>query len=185
MSLFRSTIGTALAGGAQALSVASKVMEATAKSLRPGARGTQDSAPGRDSVGQAVKAPSREPAPQPLDDLSVIDDLPVIEDGPEAGSDTAEVIRQLEEELPDLGRVVEPAPTPLLDETPHVRTSESHIEELAAKPVGQVVSAVADLSTDELRLLTEYEISHKNRRTVLTAIEKALAPDVVTPNSAG
>ena len=75
--------------------------------------------------------------------------------------------------------VIEPDPTPLLDETPHVRTSASHIEDLAAKPVSQVVAAVSDLSTDELRLLTEHELAHKNRRTVLTAIEKALAPTPV------
>ena len=74
------------------------------------------------------------------------------------------------------GRVVEPDPTPLLDETPHVRTSESHIAELASKSAGEVIAAVGDLSTDELRLLTEYEQSHRNRRTVMAAIEKAVAP---------
>ena len=89
---------------------------------------------------------------------------------------TAAVIAEVADDVETRGRVVEPPPTPLLDETPHVRTSESHIEELASKPAAQVVAAVADLSTDELRLLTEYEMAHKNRRTVMAAIEKAAAP---------
>jgi hypothetical protein len=79
------------------------------------------------------------------------------------------------------GRIVEPPATPLLDETPHVRTSESHISELAAKSAGDVINAVDRLSTDELRLLIEHETAHRNRRTVLQAIEKALAPSVTTP----
>ncbi len=39
-----------------------------------------------------------------------------------------------------------------------------------------VVAAVDDLSTDELRLLVEYETTHRNRRTVLQAVERVLTP---------
>ncbi|MPZ72466.1 MAG: hypothetical protein GEU74_04435 [Nitriliruptorales bacterium] len=79
------------------------------------------------------------------------------------------------------GRVMQPESTPLLDDTPHVRTSASHIEELAAGPAAEVITAVGGLSTDELRLLTEYEMGHKNRRTVLAAIEQALLPGDSSP----
>ena len=147
-SLLRSTVGGVLTGSAQALSLASKLLDATAKSLR-----TSDDAP------QAAPTPRPRPAPVPSEPIG-----------------TEAVIAEVAPDPVELGRVIEPPATPLLDETPHVRTAESHIEELAAKSASAVVSAVADLSTDELRLLTEYEMAHKNRRSVLTAIEKALAP---------
>ena len=136
MSLLRNTLGTALSGTAKVLGVGSKLLDATARTLRPDKTGVEE-----------VRAPRPVPAPA----VTLGDDDP-------------------------RGRVVEPPPTPLLDETPHVRTSASHIEDLAAKPATEVTAAVGGLSTDELRLLTEYEMSHKNRRTVLTAIEKALVP---------
>ena len=148
MSLLRSTVGGVLTGSAQALSLASKLLDATAKSLRT-----------------STDAPSSAPTPRPRPTAA-----------PSEPVGTEAVIAQVAPEPEELGRVTQPSATPLLDETPHVRTSESHIEELAAKPATAVVSAVAGLSTDELRLLTEYEMAHKNRRTVLTAIEKALTP---------
>jgi hypothetical protein len=151
MTLLRTTLTGALSGTAQALSIASKLLDATAKSLR-----TSDGA----SDGARSPAPKPRPRPRPASE-------PV---GTEA------VIAEVAPDPTELGRVIEPPPTPLLDDTPHLRTSESHIEELAAQPAASVVKAVADLSTDELRLLTEHELAHKNRRTVLTAIEKALAP---------
>lgn len=133
MSLLRNTTGTVLSGTAQALSVTSKLLEATARALRPEGR-RADQAP--------EEAPARAATPGR------------VRPGP---SD-------------------EPAQTPVLDETPHVRTSESHIEELAAKPASQVIAAVSGMSTDELSWLTEYEMQHRNRRTVLAAIERALTP---------
>ena len=149
--VLRKTLGGAFSGSAQALSIASKLLEATAKTLRPSGRGTHDTPVQKAPVDVAMDAPG-----EPI--------------GTEA------VVTEAVESAPDRGRIVEPPSTPLLDETPHVRTSATHIEELAAKPVGEVVSAIATLSTDELRLLTEYELEHKNRRTVMTAIERALAP---------
>ena len=140
MSLLRNTVGTALSGTAKILGVGSKLLDATARTLRPEGTGVEE-----------VRAPRPAPAATSAPAITLGDDDP-------------------------RGRVVEPPPTPLLDETPHVRTSASHIEDLAAKPATEVTAAVGGLSTDELRLLTEYEMSHKNRRTVLTAIEKALVP---------
>ena len=150
MSLLRNALGTAVGGTAQVLSLASKVLEVTAKSLRPD--GTSSEAPLQRTPAARSSAPASEL------------------------TGTAAVIAEVADDVETRGRVVEPPSTPLLDETPHVRTSESHIEELAAKPAAQVVAAVADLSTDELRLLTEYEMAHKNRRTVMAAIERAAAP---------
>ena len=138
MSLLRNTIGTALAGTAKMLGVGSKLLETTAKSLRPGT---------------APDTPARQ------------QDTPAVADP---------MVIRLDDDR--RGRVVKPDPTPLLDEQPHLRTSESHISELASKSAGEVIAAVGGLSTDELRLLTEYEQSHRNRRTVMAAIEKAVAP---------
>ena len=157
MSVLRKTIGTALAGGAQVLSVASQVMDATAKTLRP-----------------APSSPREEDTRRPS----------VATPPPEAQT-TAEVVEAVEEQVPERGRIVEPSSTPLLDETPHVRTSETHIEELAEQSAADVIAAVGDLSTDELRLLTEFELEHKNRKTVLTAIEKALTPSSPGSNGSG
>ena len=74
------------------------------------------------------------------------------------------------------GRVIELPPTPLLDAEPHVRRSETHIAELAGNTAGDVIAEIDNLSTDELRQLVEYETAHRNRKTVLAAVEKALAP---------
>ncbi len=172
MSALRNTLGTALGITARSLSVASKLMDVTAKTLRPGTGGTGGT---DDTETPAQRAPVEAAPPPP---------------SPPIGTEAA--VEDVAEAAPGPVRVVEPPPTPLLDETPHVRTSESHIEELAAKPAGQVAAAVANLSTDELRLLTEYEMAHKNRRTVLAAIERALAPapssaddEIVLPEAGG
>ena len=161
--VLRKTIGGAFSGSAQVLSVASKLLDATAKTLRPGSR---------DGSGVTGTPPRVERTP----DAPPADIAPPPAGGPSAPIGTeAEVIAALEA-APEPGRIIEPPATPVLDETPHLRTSATHIEELAAKPVGEVVAAIATLSTDELRLLTEYELEHKNRRTVMTAIERALVP---------
>ncbi|HVM20468.1 MAG TPA: hypothetical protein VM307_10950 [Egibacteraceae bacterium] len=151
MPLVRNALGGALAGTAQVLSLTSKVLEATARTLRPDAPRADDSPVYREPGDVAVTPPS-----EPI--------------GTEA--EVAEAVEQ----APEVGRVSQPPPTPLLDETPRVRTSATHIEDLANKPASEVVSAVSGLSTDELRLLTEYEMDHRNRKTVLQAIEKALVP---------
>ena len=79
----------------------------------------------------------------------------------------------------------EPAPSPDAQETaaaeppepdPDQRSRENRIAKLASRPVSVVVAAMNNLSTDELRLLYEYESSHKARKTVLAAIERAQRP---------
>ena len=158
MSALRNTVGFALSISAKGLSAASTLLDVAAQTLRPPATSSGDRA--FDEYDAAPRQPAARLGTKPL--------------SPPLGTEA--VIEELAEEVPQRGRVVEAPPTPLLDETPHVRTSESHIEELAAKPANQVAAAVRNLSTDELRLLTEYELAHRNRRTVLNAIERALAP---------
>jgi hypothetical protein len=157
MSVLRHTLGFALSISAKGLSAASTLLDLAAQTLRPPAS-THDSA-----FDEPDTAPARPPTR-----------LGTRPSSPPLGTEA--VIDELADDVPERGRVVEPPPTPLLDERPHVRTSESHIEDLAAKPANQVVAAVRDLSTDELRLLTEYELAHRNRKTVMSAIERALAP---------
>ncbi|CAN5597424.1 hypothetical protein BH24ACT14_BH24ACT14_11430 [soil metagenome] len=70
----------------------------------------------------------------------------------------------------------EPAPTTAADTPDHQRQASSHIEELAQRPASEVTAAIGDLSTDELRLLTEYELAHRKRKTVLAALEQAARP---------
>ena len=173
MPALRNVLGTAFGVTAQGLSLVSKVLETASKTMRP---------PGG---GDLSTPPPARTTPRPV----AVVDAPA----PSEPIGTEAVIAKAVDDVPERGRVVEPPATPLLDETPHVRTSESHIEELAAKPAGQVAAAAAGLSTDELRLLTEYEMAHKNRRTVLTAIEKALAPpppastndEIILPEAGG
>jgi hypothetical protein len=154
MSILRKTAGTVLAGGATVLSAASKLMESTARTVRPSPSSPRES----DSRRPGVVTP------------------------PGDASGTAEVVKASQEQAPQRGRIVTAPPTPMLDETPHVRTSETHVAELADMAASEVIAAVTELSTDELRLLTEHELAHKNRKTVLTAIENALTPSAGSTN---
>lgn len=70
----------------------------------------------------------------------------------------------------------EAAPEPAEEPSTHRRSADSHVAELAQATAPDVIAAIEDLSTDELRLLYDEERSHKNRKTVLAAIERAAAP---------
>ena len=59
---------------------------------------------------------------------------------------------------------------------PWVRSPETHAAALVARPAAEVIAAVDDLSTDELRALYEQESKTKKRKSVLAAIEQALSP---------
>lgn len=144
LHLLRSTVAGALTGSARLLSLAARIMDATAKTITP--------------LGDAASPRESEPAAQtsslPGDEQTVGEQWPRAEPG----------------------RVHAVPDTPLLDESPQQRRSESHVAELAARPVAEVVAAVESLSTDELRELTEYETAHRNRKTVLRAVERAATP---------
>ncbi|HVM13746.1 MAG TPA: hypothetical protein VM287_05380, partial [Egibacteraceae bacterium] len=69
--------------------------------------------------------------------------------------------------------VTEPPTEPSPAGPSHVRTSETHVEELASGTASEVIAAIPDLSTEELGRLHEHESANKNRKTVLAAIERA------------
>ena len=76
------------------------------------------------------------------------------------------------------GRVETPPQQPVAEawepEAPtHARVSATHVAELAERPASEVIARVDALSTDELRLLLEHEESHKRRKSVIDAIERA------------
>lgn len=73
-------------------------------------------------------------------------------------------------------RVSDSPTEPVADAPAHVRTYETHVEELADKPATEVIAAVPGLSTDELGRLYEHEAAHKKRKTVLAAVENAADP---------
>ena len=74
------------------------------------------------------------------------------------------------------GRTEEPPTEPVTGVDEHARTYETHVEELAAKPAADVISAVEHLSTDELERLYSHEQANKKRKTVIAAIEASLSP---------
>jgi hypothetical protein len=80
------------------------------------------------------------------------------------------------EERGEAGRVSAPPTDPVAMVDPHARTYETHAAELADKPAAQLIRAIRDLSTDELRGLYEHEQANKKRKSVLKEIENQLAP---------
>jgi len=74
------------------------------------------------------------------------------------------------------GRVSSPPTDPVAMVDTHARTYETHAAELADKPAAQLIRAIRDLSTDELRGLYEHEQANKKRKSVLKEIENQLAP---------
>lgn len=155
MDLLRSTLSQALSGTAAALSLTSRVLEVTAEVVRP-------SRPAADE-------PPAGAEPEPTDaDLGLGGDRNAPPPAPDVGEPAAV------EELTDAELGL--APVDGADDAAHSRSPESSIEALAMQSASAVVAAVDDLSTDELRLLVEYETTHRNRRTVLQAVERVLTP---------
>lgn len=71
------------------------------------------------------------------------------------------------------GAVRMPPTEPVPEVPSHVRTHETHVEELAARTAAEVLPVIPELSTEELGRLYEHEAANKKRKTVLTAIERA------------
>lgn len=163
MRPLRKVAADGLRMAAAALAVTSRVVEQGAELLRGG---------DGDDRTAAEPMPWDRPAPRaPFDEPPAHDDTPP---GPLGPVDVDE-----EREQPDAAGAVEQppvAPQPVLDDDARVRSPDTHAAELAARPAAEVVAAVEDLSTDELRALYEEESSGKKRKTVLTAVEQALSP---------
>lgn len=142
----RSTAGVALSVVAKTLSVGSWVTGRVARLLRP--------------------AP-----PSPASDGGAGQEDPAQDVAEGAGQKAAG-----EAAAESLGTVRLPPTEPVPDVPTHVRTTETHIEGLAALTAAEVVAEVPNLSTDELGRLYEHESTHKKRTTVLKAIERAADP---------
>lgn len=80
------------------------------------------------------------------------------------------------EEETERGRASAPPADPVAMVDAHARTYETHAAELADKSAAQLIVAIRDLSTDELRGLYEHEQVNKKRKSVLKEIENQLAP---------
>lgn len=182
----RSAAGVALAGTAAALALGAAVTQRVAELVRPGGdgqtRATGGSAPGsrsgsgsgsgsgsraggragpgsEGSAGRAGHGEHEQGDGQPAQEGLVTP--PAAESAtPGAGGHGA---------VRGAGTVDVP------EVSAHERAAESHVAELAAGTADDVAGRVRALSTDELRALHEYETAHKNRRTVLDAIERAAA----------
>jgi hypothetical protein len=170
----------ALSGVSVAFSVAARINEMGARWLDPG-----------------EKAP---PPPPPAENLDREEAGSRIED---LFSDAAEDVTEVTERVADTLRAERPAEAPGtppqspssaaaspeavapppptgedLTEADRPRRPDSHTAELAEQTVADIVERIPSLSTSELEALYEYEQAHRNRKTVLTTIERSLAPDV-------
>lgn len=153
----RAPFALALTGLSALLSAGATLTDLAARALRP----APTSEPEREPEWEPDAEPPAEGAPEPpasVLDVAAIGTAPPAADAPAATPE----------------RPGEPAGT--AGEESHRRTSESHTEELAQRPAAEVIRAIRELSTDELEALYDYETSHRNRKSVLAAIERALAP---------
>ena len=168
-SKLRTVSAAALSTSARALSLSSHLLEGLSGLLRPDEQAAQD----QDTAGGG--GPTAEgPGPVPTSGSAVVaDEVP--EDG-WAGDYEAVGEAWAAGEVGVVGDVEAPPTEPVAGVDEHARTSETHVEELADKPAAQVISAVEELSTDELERLYRHEQGHKQRKTVLAAIERSLAP---------
>lgn len=62
------------------------------------------------------------------------------------------------------------------DDAARAAVAPTHIAELAQGTVDEIKRAIEGMSTDELRLLHEHESTHRGRKRVLDAVERALTP---------
>jgi hypothetical protein len=178
-TLLRSTASALLSGTAKVLAVASTVTDTAAEYLRPERRPhVGEDGPGpvgpivdaARNVADTVEERAEEllgAAEEVLDDTISLDADEPADTEPEAPFPST---------APPEERRLDIAATEVAPPSAHVREPESHAAELADNPADEVVRAVADLSTDELEQLYDHESTHKNRKTVLKAIERALAP---------
>lgn len=159
-TLVRKTAAGALSAAAKAMAVTSKVTERAAGLVRPPRPGPAREDGGRrraeeDRTSRRAGERGKPRRPRALPSPDEPAQLQPAERGAVSAPPT--------ETVPDV-----PA---------HARSPETHTEDIASRPASEVVSAVGDLSTDELRRLYEHETATKKRKTVLAAIERALAPN--------
>lgn len=158
VSAARSVASLGLVGTATAFAFGAAAAERAAELVRPGPGERPDSAPRetaerhrRDVAGEQERdTDSDEPVTPP----------PARGRAPSAG---------------ERGATRTPPTVDVPDGPDHERAPESHVAALADGTADEVAERVPGLSTDELRALQEYEKAHRNRQTVLEAIERSAA----------
>lgn len=157
-----------------ARSAAAWGISAVAKGLAAGARLTEEVATRVRSDGERTPAGqdgARGKAKgRPVPDVG---EAPAGRESPEAGPRGEGDDRPRPADL----AVTEPPTEPVPEAPMHVRSHETHAEELAAGTAAEVIAAIPRLSTDELGRLYEQELGTKRRKTVLEAIERAVDPN--------
>lgn len=171
-----------LSGVAKSLALGSKLADQVSSMLRVSEEPTPTRTPD--------PAPERTPEPAPSHTAEPAPGQPAAP-GEERGAPTEPAASGEEPIVPPRGSApgerevvsgqdiaaAEAAPTVPAPEGPtHQRTYESHVEAVADGTAAEVTAQVPSLSTEELGRLYEHEQAHKKRKTVLTAIEAALAP---------
>ncbi len=145
-----------LTGLSAMLSAGSTLADLGARALRPSGSDDDRPAPG-------AAAPGGSPPPRPRPDRTP--------PAPRAAASPAP------SPSPAPPRsVLDEGDTPVVGDGGRARTTESHTEELANQPAAAVIRAVRQASTDDLERLYDYEQAHRARKSVLAAIERALAP---------
>ena len=69
-----------------------------------------------------------------------------------------------------------PAPEVPEPDTGRASAPPTHLAALARGTVDEITRSIDGMSTDELRQLHEYESTHRRRKRVLNAVERALTP---------
>lgn len=181
--LARSVAAGTITVTSRALRLAAQVGDQVAARVRPAASepaasappATGDPFPGtRPAVERAFDDETVPPAPvDPLDEGMAAPLGADVEAVPEDAAPVVEdVVSDLDAEEP---LVVGGGPDPVVapaEPVPEAITREE-IAALAERNAPDVIAAVPDLSTQELRLLLEHEAANKNRKTVLEAVEAA------------
>jgi hypothetical protein len=148
-----------LGGTAAILRLAGDAVGTVAAVIKPRERREDDRLPAAEEV---VPAPAaQEPAEAPA---AAAAEEPAVDRSP---------AEEVAESYAARGRVKERTQVDAVDD-PRATAPPTHVAEVARGSVASVVEAIDDLSTDQLRLLHEHETSHKNRKGVLEAIERAL-----------
>lgn len=158
VSAARSVASLGLVGTATAFALGAAAAERAAELVRPGPGERPDSAP-RETAERRRRDVAGEQEPD-TDSEGPVTPPPAQGRAPGAG---------------ERGPTRTPPTVDVPDGPAHERASESHVAALADGTADEVAERVPRLSTDELRALQEYEKAHRNRRTVLEAIERSAA----------
>jgi hypothetical protein len=162
--MVRQTAAALLTGIGKTFAVASKVFEQASAQVNPPPRVDEALARAKPAGGDPTTRVTR--SSEPLTTTARA--------GKEAVADPEETLPPVADRDPE---ATAPPTVPAPEGPDRARTYETHVEELADKTASEIAAEVPELSTDELRRLYEHEEANKKRKTVLQAVERALAPE--------